>query len=173
MVASTTKQTYKALLCSAKPGWLRNNKTLPVKAIIIPKILLDAALLLKNNAPQMITKMGVREFKTPAKELSMPCSAIQNKYAGMRLPKTPDINMMNILSFGISRKVLIAVGNRTNPEEMILKDATWKGVRLIRPSFIKIKLLPQINESAIKSSQFKNLLFNVYIRIFECAKVNE
>lgn len=49
----------------------------------------------------MITKIGVSEFNTPAKALSIPCSAIQNKYAGNRLPKTPDKNVYANLLRGI------------------------------------------------------------------------
>ncbi len=51
------------------------------------------------------------------------------------------------------------MGSSTRPEEMMRKEATWKAVRLIIPSFIKIKLLPQIKERAIKMNQLKNLLF--------------
>ena len=109
----------------------------------------------------MITKIGVSEFNTPANALSIPCSAIQNKYAGNRLPKTPDMNMMNILFRGICLKLLYATGNNINPEEMIRSEATWKAVKCSSPSFINIKLLPQINESAIKINQLINLLFKI------------
>ena len=57
----------------------RPQNVLPVKEISIPKILLAVVLLWKNNAPVMITKIGVREFNVPAKALSIPSSAIQNK----------------------------------------------------------------------------------------------
>lgn len=97
--------------------------------------------------------MGVRELSTPARALSIPCSAIQNKYAGIRLPNVPDRKINIILSRGMRLKVLIATGSNTKPEEMMRKDATWKGFSLTKPSFINIKLLPQIKESALKSSQ--------------------
>lgn len=42
---------------------------------------------------------------------------------------------------------------------MIRKDATWNAVRATRPSFINMKLLPQIKDRAINISQFINLLF--------------
>ena len=58
------------------------------------------------------------------------------------------------------------MGNKTSPEEMIRNDATWKALRLTRPSFIKIKLLPQIKESAIKINQLRNLLFKAYKQVF-------
>ena len=44
---------------------------------------------------------------------------------------------------------------------MILKEATWKAVNATSPSFINIKLLPQINESAMNINQLINLLFNI------------
>ena len=106
--------------------------------------------------------MGVRELRTPASALSIPCSAIQNKYAGIRLPNVPDKKMNIILFRGICLKVFIATGNNTIPEEIIRKEATWNGFNLTKPSFIKMKLLPQIKESATKSSQLYNLLFKRY-----------
>lgn len=57
------------------------------------------------------------------------------------------------------------MGSKTSPEEMIRNDATWKALRLTRPSFIKIKLLPQIKESAIKINQLRNLLFKAYKQV--------
>ncbi len=53
------------------------------------------------------------------------------------------------------------MGERTNPDDIIRSEATWKAVRFSRPSLIRIKLLPQINESAIKMSQLINLLFKI------------
>ncbi len=52
-----------------------------------------------------------------------------------------------------------AIGNNTSPDEMILMEATSKAVSALSPSFINIKLLPQMNESAAKMSQLKSLLF--------------
>jgi len=77
---------------------------------------------------------------------------------------------MKILFFGISLKVLMAEGSKIKPEEMMRNDATWKAVRLTRPSFIKIKLLPQIKDSTIKRNQLKNLLFKVFDVIFKLVK---
>ena len=82
----------------------------------------------------MITNIGVNEFSVPARELSIPCSAMQNKYAG----------------------------NNTSPDEMMRKEATWNAVNATRPSFIKIKLLPHIKDRAINISQLINLLFKSY-----------
>ena len=56
----------------------------------------------------------------------------------------------------------MAKGNNTRPEEMIRNDATWKAVRLTRPSFIKIKLLPQITEREINMIQLNALLLKKY-----------
>ena len=43
---------------------------------------------------------------------------------------------------------------------MMRKEATWNAVNATRPSFIKIKLLPQMMESEIKINQLIRLLFN-------------
>lgn len=45
------------------------------------------------------------------------------------------------------------------PEKIIRNDATWYADKLTSPSFIKIKLLPQMMESIIKMNQFKNPCF--------------
>lgn len=92
---------------------------------MIPSTLLVDVLLWKNRAPIIITKMGVSEFSVPASALSIPSSAMQNKYAGNKLPNKPERNMIPILSLGIRRKYLIAVGSNTIPENTIRSDATW------------------------------------------------
>lgn len=71
-----------------------------------------------------MTKIGVREFKTPARELSITSSAIQNKYAGNKLPKTPERKMYTIFETGIFPNTLMVVGSNTRPEVMILMEAT-------------------------------------------------
>ena len=91
----------------------------------IPHILLADGLLWKNNAPIMITKMGVSELRVPVRALSIPSSAIQNKNAGSKLPNTPDMKMTSSLSFGTILKYLITEGSRTIPEKTMRKAATW------------------------------------------------
>ena len=73
----------------------------------------------------MITKMGVSELRVPAKALSMPSSATQNKKAGSRLPITPDMKIMSILFLGTSLNDLNAHGNKTIPAETMRNAATW------------------------------------------------
>jgi len=126
----------------------------------MPSILLAEVFELKNKAPVIITKMGVKEFNVPANAPSMPISATQNKYAGRRLPKTPDIKIMPSLFFGIFLKCLMAEGSKTIPEKMIRNEATWKAFKFTSPSFIMMKLLPQMIDSMIKISQFKKPLPN-------------
>lgn len=103
---------------------MSNNK-LPTNAIKIPIILLEEVCVLKNIAPVTITKTGVRQFKVPASELSIPSSAKQNKKAGTRLPIVPDIKTMKSLLEGIWRINFIVVGNSINPAETILRAAIW------------------------------------------------
>ena len=52
----------------------------------------------------------------------------------------------------------IATGNKINPEEIILKEATCNALRPMSPSFINTKLLPQTMDSSIKINQLKSLL---------------
>ena len=47
-----------------------------------------------------MTKIGVKEFRVPAKELSIFSSATQNKKAGNKLPKSPDRKIVPILFEG-------------------------------------------------------------------------
>ena len=55
--------------------------------------------------------------------------------------------------------LLIAQGSKTMPEKTIRSDATWNAVNLSKPSFIMIKLLPQMMERMMNINQFKNPLF--------------
>ena len=107
-----------------------------------------------------MAKIGVKELSVPARALSIRLSAIQNKKAGNKLPNAPDKKIMVSLFPGICLKCLIADGNKTIPENTIRSAATWYAVKCNMPSFIIIKLLPQIMERIINISQFKNPLFN-------------
>jgi len=106
--------------------------------------------------------MGVKEFNVPASALSIPSSATQNRYAGNKLPKTPDIKMMPSVPAGTFLKLIMAEGSSTKPAKTIRNEATWNAVKCSNPSFIMIKLLPQMMERIIKINQFKNPLFNWY-----------
>ena len=102
---------------------LINNKTQPANAITTPKILFWLVWVLKNKAPIIITKMGVRQLSMPASELSISFSAMQNKNDGIRLPNKPDKKTYLSLATGILRNELIATGNSTKPADTILIDA--------------------------------------------------
>lgn len=73
--------------------------------------------------------MGVKEFKVPARALPIPNWAMQNRYAGSRLPITPDKKTMKNLLAGICLKLEIAMGDKTIPDETNLREATWNAVR--------------------------------------------
>ena len=120
MVANTTYKTYMMLWLPCKLSLLSNNNILPVNAVIIPSILLADVLELKNKAPVIITKMGVRELRVPANALSMDSSAIQNRKAGIKLPNIPDKNTSQHFCQGIFLTALTATGNNTIPAEKIL-----------------------------------------------------
>ena len=89
----------------------------------MPVILLGAALVLKNNAPVPITKMGVRELRVPASALSMDSSAVQKRKAGIKLPKVPDKKTSQRFRHGIFFIALTAIGDNTIPAETILTAA--------------------------------------------------
>ncbi len=97
---------------------------LPVKAIQMPSILLADVLLWKNKAPTMMTKIGVNELRVPARALSIPSSAIQNKKAGIKLPSAPDIKIIDTLLRGTCLKCLMAAGSKTIPEKTMRSAAT-------------------------------------------------
>ena len=122
-----------------------------------------------------MTKIGVREFSTPAVLLSSPVSASQNKIAGITLPSKPLIKISPICLSVYFLICLMAKGSRTSPEEIILIEATCKELRPMRPSFIKIKLLPQIRDRRMKMLQSSNLLFvNTKVMLIKrqkCAKL--
>jgi len=71
------------------------------------------------------------------------------------------MNIMPSLFAGTFLICLIAEGSKTIPEKMIRREATWKALNRSNPSFIMIKLLPQIMDRMIKINQFKSPLFTV------------
>ena len=72
--------------------WVKTNKHKPAKPIITPSSLLTFILSLNIVIPISATKMGVRELKIAASELSMFFTiAIANKNAGTRLPTIPAV----------------------------------------------------------------------------------
>ena len=123
IVASTTSKGFIKLAVVFIGPLLITSNILPAKAIRIPITLLAGVSFLKNNAPMMITNMGVREFNMPASELSSSCSAIQKRNAGKRLPKAPDKNISGSLLTGIFPHAFIATGSNNNPEVTILTAA--------------------------------------------------
>ena len=74
-------------------------------------------------APVIIAKIGVRQLSVPAKELSIPSSARQNKKAGNKLPSVPDKKTKKSLFLGIFLMFLTVMGNNIKPAKTILKEA--------------------------------------------------
>ncbi len=71
--------------------------------------------------------------------------------------------MIAILFLGMLLKCLTAAGSKTIPEKIIRSDATWNAFKCNNPSFIIIKLLPQIIERTTKINQFKKPFFKIQI----------
>ncbi len=91
MVASTIINEYPRLVSPFIP-LLNKSKMLPPKAIKIPVIFFEGTWYWKRRNPVIIANIGVSALSVPASALSIFVSAIQNKYAGNRLPKRPDKN---------------------------------------------------------------------------------
>lgn len=122
-VANTTSNGFTRFAVVFMGPLLSTNNILPVKAISIPMSLFAGVALLKNMAPISITKMGVRELSIPAIELSISCSAMQNKKAGKKLPNAPERKITGSFFNGISLNALAAMGNNNIPAATILNDA--------------------------------------------------
>ena len=76
-------------------------------------------------APVIIAKIGVRQLSVPAKELSIPSSARQNKKAGNKLPSVPEMKTKKSLLRGIYLIFFTVIGNNIKPAKTILKEAIW------------------------------------------------
>lgn len=74
--------------------------------------------------PTNMVNKGVSAFKMPAKELSICVSAIQNKYAGKKLPNNPDKITRNHFRCGICLSAFTAKGVRMSPALSMRMDAT-------------------------------------------------
>ncbi len=73
--------------------------------------------------------------------------------------------MVKILFDGMVLNFLMATGNNTKPDDIILIEATWNAVRLSNPFIIKIKLLPQITDNVMNINQLINLLFIITAKL--------
>ena len=62
----------------------------------------------------------------------------------------------------IGLMVLSSCSRKTIPAKTMRNAATWYADKCSKPSFIMIKLLPQIMDSRININQFKNPLFMMY-----------
>jgi hypothetical protein len=100
----------------------------------------------------MVNK-GVKEFKMPARELSIPVCALANRKAGKPLPITPTSKN----SFHSLQAILLilskAIGLNTRKAMEIRKAPTSALEKYSRPRFIKINELPQMSAKPIRMLQ--------------------
>lgn len=160
-VANKIKDENEMFLKSILPLPAKS-KINPVKPIIIPIIFLSPAFNSKKITPIIIVKKVVNAFSIPASELSIFVSARQNKYAGKKLPSSPESITNPIFFLGIALNAFQVNGIKTIPALKILMVATWYAVKATRPSFINTNELPQIKERIIKSSQLMKLFFKFF-----------
>src|SRR6187455_2824951 len=77
----------------------------PAKPIMTPIIFLRSIFDLKKSRPVMTTQMGVKEFKIPARLLSMFFAiAPAKRYAGNRFPQIAEKITSSIFLLGILEK---------------------------------------------------------------------
>lgn len=91
----------------------------------IPIVLFLEIRFLKRITPVIITKTGVRELSVPASALSIFSSAMQNKNAGIKLPRLPDKKTIDNFCSGILPMYLIVIGNNISPADKIRNEAIW------------------------------------------------
>ena len=105
----------------------------------------------------MVNK-GVREFRIPAKELSMPVCAFAKRNAGKPLPINPtSTRYFHSLNFSFLILV-IAKGLRTRKVIEILNAPTSALEKVSNPRLIKIKELPQIRARPARMLQAITML---------------
>ena len=91
----------------------------------IPIVLFLEIRFLKRTTPVIITKTGVRELSVAASALSIFSSAMQNKNAGIKLPRLPDKKTIDNFCNGILPIYLIVIGNNISPADKIRNEAIW------------------------------------------------
>lgn len=108
----------------------------------------------------MRAKIGVQLFSIPAYPVEIPVSANVNRKAGAKFPRSPTIASFHVFFHCSFFKARMAIGNKNNAAIHIRIAATWVCVKIdspevvCMPSFIKIKLLPQIVERTSNKIQF-------------------
>ena len=107
-------------------------------------------LIPNNTKPIIIVFNGTIEFNIEATELSISCSAKANKKAGKKLPTKAEIiihfHCLKVISFNL----LKVKGINAKAEIIILIEPSSIAVKPTNPFFIRMKELPQMNESAAR-----------------------
>ena len=102
--------------------------------------------------------MGTKAFRMPTSELSNWVCALVNKKAGIPFPNSPTMIMGSMWCLFILVILFQTNGKRLNQAIPILSCATSKSLNTIKPFFIRIKELPQMNARRISKSQVKTFL---------------
>lgn len=111
--------------------------------------------------------MGVQLFNIPVYPVEIPVSANVNKNAGRKFPSDPTMESFQMLFHVSFLKAFIVKGSRNNAAILMRKAATCVCVNIVSPevvsmpSFIRMKLLPQIEERTIRRIQLLNEVFTV------------
>jgi len=120
-----------------------------------------------------MVKIGVKLFNIPAKPEEIPVSAYVNRNAGKKLPQNPTIEKNNKSFRDCNfRTARIENGNKTLEAINMRNAPTCVDENIFPPSsvnipfFIKIKELPQIQASVIKSNQLL-VVFDIGVQLIE------
>ena len=129
----------------------------PVNAIKMPYNCFLKNVLLKIVTPTSKVNNGVNEFKIPAMLLSTCVCADAKRNAGMALPTKPTMARKGKSAFLTLRSAGNEKGKKKSAAMPMRHAATCAGlsidspVWLRSPFFIRMKELPQINESAMNA----------------------
>ena len=104
---------------------LKTNKKLPIKPIITPYIWVRLKIKPNDKTPKIKVFKGVKEFNIALMELSNLVSAIENKKAGIKVPKSAVNDMYFHFCLGILFKELNPIESRKSPAKIILKAPNW------------------------------------------------
>ena len=129
------------------------NPIAPIKPMDIPNTFIHLVFVLNSKTPNNKVKRGVNEFNIPVSELLITVSALVNKNAGIKFPKTPIPKNPFQCFKNIFLKWTNNKGDKNTNAIKILNAATSSLEKTSKPRFIKINELPQMKARVISIIQ--------------------
>ena len=126
------------IFCDSPSCPMNTRKMAPAKPSMTPRNLLQEKARLKRRKACSKVNSGVRELKSPVRELLSWVWAVANKKAGIKLPAKPTMSRCRVFDQSIRRKCSKKMGKKAREEMLIRRQANCSGAKATRPFLIRM-----------------------------------